>query len=668
MRKLTTGEVVSKFKDTHGDIYNYEKVDYINNKKKVIITCRKHGDFNQLVNSHIKGQGCPECSRISKIIPSHEILLRFNKKHNNLYRYDLSDYSGIKSKIKVICEKHGHLCMSVSQHLNGYGCQKCDKNNRKYKYKNPEEIEEKFHQIHNNKYTYPNLNTISDSKSKIEIICEKHGKFEQRVSSHMSGSGCYKCNVGIKDKLDTDIISNFGIKIIKIHKNKVRYFCNKHGEVSNTILKFNNAGGCVRCNIVNKSIDKFRKKLNDKFGDRYTFSDSEFNRMKDPIKFYDNKNGYYFIQSPSNRILDRDPSMNLDIFKFKSKLIHGDKYSYEIESDIIASKSKIDIICNKHGKFEQIVNNHLSGANCPKCSSSNIISYKEVEISDYLSEYIEVETNNRTILDGKELDIYIPSKNIAIEFNGLYWHSELYKDKNYHLDKTERCIENGVNLIHVWEDDWKYKQDIVKSMLLNKIGQTPNKIYARKTEVKVIQDTKIVSKFIEENHLQGKVGSKIKLGLYHENELISLMTFGSLRKNLGQESKKGHYELLRFCNKKYTSVIGGASKLFKYFITNYKPLSIISYANRDHSDGNLYKQLGFILDKKTKPNYYYIKNNFRYNRFNFRKDVLTKEGYNKNKTEKQIMLERGYYRIYDSGSYKYIIDKNKGISDGYQRN
>jgi hypothetical protein len=134
------------------------------------------------------------------------------------------------------------------------------------------------------------------------------------------------------------------------------------------------------------------------------------------------------------------------------------------------------------------------------------------------------------------------------------------------------------------------------------------------------------------------------------------MTFGKLRKNLGNKDKEGYYELLRFCNKLNTTVIGGANKLFKYFINNYNFKEIISYADRSwtmNNGNNLYDKLGFIKDKITKLNYYYINNNIRENRFKYRKDILVKEGFDKNKSEHEIMLERKFYRIYDSGQIKY---------------
>lgn len=165
----------------------------------------------------------------------------------------------------------------------------------------------------------------------------------------------------------------------------------------------------------------------------------------------------------------------------------------------------------------------------------------------------------------------------------------------YHLDKTKKSLENGINLFHIWEDDWKHKKDIVKSMIVNKLGKTPNRIFARKCKVYEVKDNKLVRNFLEENHIQGFVGSKIKFGLFYNGELVSLMTFGNLRKSLGQKSKEGSYEMLRFCNKLNYNVIGGASKLLNYFIKNFKVNEIISYSDSSRSNGNLYKQLGFSL-------------------------------------------------------------------------
>ena len=294
---------------------------------------------------------------------------------------------------------------------------------------------------------------------------------------------------------------------------------------------------------------------------------------------------------------------------------------------------------------------------CTVCNPiDSHISNKENQLLDFIKNNYngKIIISDRKILNGKEIDIYLPDLKLAFEFNGLYWHNELYKNNNYHLKKTEECLKKDIQLIHIWEDDWIYKNDIVKSMILNKLGKTSNKIYARKTEIKEINNNLLIKTFLNNNHLQGFIGSKVKIGLFYNDELVSLISFGKKRMFMKSKSNTNNeYELLRFCNKINTNVVGGASKLFKYFIKNYKPREITTYADRSHSQGKLYEKLGFKFIHKTQPNYYYVINDNRKHRFNFRKDVLVKEGYDKNMTEHEIMLSRNIYRIYDSGSLKF---------------
>jgi len=316
--------------------------------------------------------------------------------------------------------------------------------------------------------------------------------------------------------------------------------------------------------------------------------------------------------------------------------------------------------CEKDHVFEipkTIFYNRIK-TNINLCTICNPIGFLYSENENELYNFIEknyngeILKNTRNVIPPLEIDVFLPELNIAFEYNGLFWHSEKYKPKNYHLNKTDKCEEKNLHLIQVYEDDWLNKQDIVKSRILNLLGKS-NKIMARKCEIKEITDNDMVRKFLLNNHLQGFVGSKIKIGLFFNNELVSLMTFGNLRKAMGGKSKIGSYEMLRFCNKLNTNVIGGASKLFSYFLFKYLPESVISYADRSWSSGNLYEKLKFNLIRKTSPNYYYIIDNKKYHRFMFRKDKLVKEGYDLNKTEFEIMRERGIYKIYDSGHLKY---------------
>lgn len=296
---------------------------------------------------------------------------------------------------------------------------------------------------------------------------------------------------------------------------------------------------------------------------------------------------------------------------------------------------------------------------CTVCNPLSNYSNAQNDVADFIRSIYdgEIVTNHRKIFNGRsELDVYLPELNLAFEYNGLYWHSELNKSMFYHFEKTESCESKGIHLVHIYEDDWIFKREIVESRILNLLMRSDRKIYARKCQIKEI-DFKEAESFLNDNHIQGNCISKYRFGLYCEGELVSLMSFGELRVNLSSVKKTQCYELLRFCNKNGTSVIGAASKLLKYFLNMFDPLEIISYADRSWSMGELYKILGFEFVRNTRPNYWYIIDGKRENRFKYRKDVLVSQGFDPMKTEKQIMSEREIYRIYDSGSKLYRYTK-----------
>ncbi len=294
---------------------------------------------------------------------------------------------------------------------------------------------------------------------------------------------------------------------------------------------------------------------------------------------------------------------------------------------------------------------------CLKCNPNHGKSNSEIELIDWIKDiYLKpFRINSKKELKNRELDIYIEDKNIAFEHNGVYWHNEFNKPKEYHIDKSNRCKELGINLIHIWEDVWYNKRDIVKSRIKNLLNLSTDKVYARKCVIKTVNsgDSR---EFLNRNHLQGNTNAAIKLGLYYEGELVSLMTFGSLRKNLNQVAKENEWELLRFANKLNTSVVGGASRLFKYFIKEYKPERVVSYADCDWTvdeQDNLYTKLGFEYIVHTGLNYWWVVDGIRENRFKYRKDKLVKEGADSLMTEVEIMHDKGYYRCFGTGNYKF---------------
>ena len=290
----------------------------------------------------------------------------------------------------------------------------------------------------------------------------------------------------------------------------------------------------------------------------------------------------------------------------------------------------------------------------PLCISSN--TSIEIFIKELLDKYnIEYKSNSRSILGSKELDIYIPSKKLAIECNGCYWHSESKKPNNsYHIVKMRECEKRGIQLIQIWEDWIIHKPEIVKSLVLSKLGIYEDRIYARKCVLREVPVAECTN-FLENNHLQGSVNGSIRLGLYRDNnELVSIMVFGKKRKSVNGTSSNDTYELYRYCNKKNIQVLGGASKLFTYFVKNYNPIQIESFSSNDISNGGLYKILGFTKEPKISRSYWYINSTMhRMHRFSFRKSELIKQGFDSSLSESQITESMGLLKIYDSGQSKW---------------
>jgi hypothetical protein len=283
-------------------------------------------------------------------------------------------------------------------------------------------------------------------------------------------------------------------------------------------------------------------------------------------------------------------------------------------------------------------------------------SKSEIEIEEFIKSLnVNVNICDKKQLSGIELDLFLPDHNIAIEYNGLYWHSEKQgKHKNYHINKTIKCLEKNIHLIHIFSDEWLNKKDVIKNRIINLLNKTDNKIYARNCQI-VELTGRDKSEYLNSNHLQGNDKSSIYFGLSHEGKIVSIMTFGKLRKVLGNKiNNKNEYELYRYCS---NNVIGGFTKLLNYFIKKYSPNKIITYANRNWSPSDdycFYSKVGFTYVGDTKPNYSYTKKyDIREHRFNYRKDRLIKMGYDANKTENQIMTEIGFDKIWDTGNLKY---------------
>lgn len=324
--------------------------------------------------------------------------------------------------------------------------------------------------------------------------------------------------------------------------------------------------------------------------------------------------------------------------------------------------------CSKTGKtFEAWYANGLTPL-CPCCHPKEGTNIENFIISFLKKHEIDYQFRNRSILgDGSELDFYIPNKNMAIEVHGLYWHTErkiMERGKNprlYHLAKLENSEKNNIRLIQIFSDEILNHPRIVENRLKTILGIKKRTIGARECDVKIL-DAKTKSIFLKKYHIQGDDRSSICLGLFYNNRLVSVMTFAKPRLVMGHKNPpEGSYELLRFCSNFHFSVAGGAGKLLNFFKQNYKWTSIITYADRRWSVGNLYKKLGFNFSHNSSPNYFYTKNyNFREYRYKYNKAVLVKKFPElKEYSERIIMDSLGYERIYDCGHASFnLINSN----------
>jgi hypothetical protein len=549
IKKTTQSEFLHKIKTYYGK-YNYDisKINYINSDTKVEFICSKHGSFSKIPYQLFKNKLhiCKHCKKKQiniRAVDLNTFILKSNLIHENKYSYPNSHYINNSTPLNIECPLHGNFKITPEEHISAQrGCPKC-KSHRLTK----KNVLKRFKEKHKDKYIYPNF-TYETVYQELEIECKKHGKFKQKILSHLKGHGCYQCG-------------------------------------------------------------------------------------KDSIK----KDNRSFIE--------------------RSKIIHEGKYDYTI-THYKHSQEKLNIICPKHGTFSQIARDHLLGMGCWKCgvSKRNKVSSYESNIIDYIK---SLSPNIKIIpsysIDRKEIDIYLPDFKLGIEFNGNYWHSHLYKNKEYHKMKSDFFKDRGIDVFHIWEYNWINNNRIIKSMIKNKLNLTPNRIYARKCTINTL-DSKTYRKFCQENHIQGFSPTKFKLGLYYRNQLVACMGLGNLRRNLGNKSKpKNYYELIRYCSLLEHNVIGGAGKLLKYFERNYSPKSIISYADNDYSTGNLYEKLNFDNQGFTNISYSYYnpKTQQVENRFKYRKSELISMGYNPNQTEFEITHLIGLYRIHNSGISKY---------------
>lgn len=533
-----------------------------------------------------------------------EFITKFNNKHPDLIdKFDFSNLpNNLNRNIKqiFICKEHGpQLPRRIDAFLFDGVCQTCSKQNR--------------HEL------------IIGRKISIEDFIKKCQYIYVWQEDEPRDKNLYPTGT---PKYDYSITKEFRPIPNTRSKFEFDYICPIHGKQTQRVDTHENGhGGCVECGHILSGINQ-------------RISGEEFFDVCRKIHVW-----------KENELRDKN-------------LYPTGTPKYDYSNSIYTGYSNyFKAYCPLHNhEFTVLAINHYQGnPGCEYCSNSGT-SKLEQELSKYIkSIYFGEIILNKRILDGKEIDVYLPELKIGFEFNGLLWHSEYNNpNKKYHQEKYLSAVNKDIHLINIWEDDWSEKQIIIKSRIKQILNITENKIRASNTYIKQVS-IKEEKDFLITNHLQEYINSEICYGLYLKNtdELVSLMSFGKLRFEKQQDNV---WELLRFCIKNNTKVYGAASKLFNHFINKFNPKQIISYANCDWSinnEHNVYNQLRFKYSGITVPDYSLVIGKTRHSRQSFTKDKLIKK-YNcpESLTEHEFCKQQGWYRIYGTGQLKYIWSSN----------
>lgn len=537
-RKLTQEEFLVRCREVHGESYGYENVVYKNMQSPIRVNCSEHGPFSTIAQKHVEGGGCARCAGVVAKT-TEEFIELARKVHGESYGYDEAAYVNVRTPVRIFCHGHsGFIEQLPMVHLRGHGCARCAGVERL----STEEFIRRANLVHNDRYSYPSIDTMKATKDRIEIVCPEHGSFYQVATSHLTGRGCASCS---------------GVK-------------------------------------------------------RHTTES--------------------FIEL--------------------AQRVHGDLYGYEdVSYDHAHAKVLIHCKKPKHGPFRQTPDSHLHGHGCPRCSIGGRTAKAEDEMVQFLRTIYQgkIIQNDTSVLKPKHLDIYLPEANLAIEHAGLYYHCELFHDRQYHKEKYTRCKEMGIDLITVFEDEWINRPESIKHILKHRLGLNGKRKGARQLEVRRIVSTEVARNFIDQYHLQGSgVRSGIFYGAYHGDDLVAVMQFSSDRNNQ-------YMVLNRFCTDG-GSYPGLMSKMLQRFSTETDTDLIKSFLDLRWFNGRGYQQAGFQIEEQLDPDYFWVKGLKRYHKSVFTKQrIREKFGIqNETQSERELMNNLGYRRIWDCGKLRLV--------------
>lgn len=612
--RMSTSEFVESAQKKHGDRYSYENVVYVNAITPVVITCNVHGNFKQTPNTHLNGSGCQACGG-RRSITRDQFILEATATHGNLYNYESIDFVNLTTPISIVCHSHGTFVVMPWSHLSGQRCMQCSVALR---YPTSERFIQRCKEIHKS-CNYDYTDTVYTRLDKqISVVCPKHGKFLICPKAHLVGVGCKvdECNKrGMSTKVFTDRL--FAIypqyQLVGEFVNSgtnVELLCTTHHVKSMAFPRriLRSIHSCWQC-----TLDKKKVGCQIKYG---TDHHKQKNKTPENVALFHNKEWLY-------------------------------------EQHVVLKRTAADIAAPL-GYNPNSLTEHMAEIGIPVIKWGHTVSEAERQICAMLAEHTTVVRSSRNIIAPKELDMYLPEFNIAIEYCGLYWHSEnMNKDRHYHLSKLTACNDKGIRLITIFEDEWRENSNLVMLSLLHMIKKN-NAVAcpARSCKVQVVPGVEEAA-FLDKYHIQGHGPGSLSYGLYDSDQLVAIMTF--------IVKKGGVFILNRYATSK--PVVGGFSKLLAHFKTNNTWTSVISFADRRWSEGDLYYKAGFMLDGVVPPDYAYTYGSKRFHKFNFRHKNLAKilPNYDSTLSEAENMKRSKYDRIWNCGLLRFKITNTKPI-------
>lgn len=485
----------------------------------------------------------------------------------------------------------------------------------------PEEYLARANSTHGNRYSY-DLSTLRSANGLATITCLYHGAFQQKLANHLNGAGCPQCaGKGVDwvtrfKEVHGDVYDYSRVKYAG-YKDKVEIVCPEHGSFYQT-----------------------------------------------PDNHYRGKQGCPKCKGARIRAAKQMPVAE---FIRRATAVHNGRFLYKDVQFSNVLTGVVEITCPEHGGFLQNPVNHLAGkVGCTKCN--NMKSRGEDAVAQYFGIFTSVVRRNKTVVKPKELDIFVPSNSLAIEYCGDYWHSckdqtDERSRRNAHYVKYAACKAQGVRLITMFESEWLKRGPALRRLFRNALGKGKGKLMARKCSLgtPTHQEAK---EFYDRYHPQGGEGSGEHYGLYWKGKLVACMRFTFGVNDRGVGAKTRVWTLSRYATR--ITVAGAASKLFKAFLTEHSPQEVKSFSDNRYFDGGMYEKLGFALEEETAPDYQVwspklgLRPKSHYQRRNLaarlkEHNVDTPfDAETDPRTEAEITYSMGCRRLYDCGKKRWV--------------